>query len=370
MRIKQTDYHTSAILADVSRKVSSSLDLDRVSDLVLKESTKALDADHASLFLLDERMKHLVLARACGFSENEMDNIKLLGSWEVINDQLITRKKPLIVNDVSRDLIFKRKRLPFSQEKIPVKSFLAVPLEKGPKVIGALIVSNKTRPGHVFTDRDKRLLVALSNHIAIALLNAKLYHRLKELFISTVRALVRAIDAKDRYTSGHSERVMKYSLAIGRQLKLNEEMLENLRLSSLLHDVGKIGIKENVLSKPSRLTHRERNQVMAHPAIGVRIVGNIDGSRRIINGILEHHERYDGKGYPNNLKGDDISLEGRIIAVSDAFDALTTNRPYQRGYSNKEAFFEIKRASSSQFDPRIIKAFITSFSKHPEIWRV
>ncbi len=361
-------YEAFRIVSEVSRIISSSLDLNKVGDLVLRESMKALDADHTSLFLLDESSSHLILTRAKGFSEDEMDNIKLLGSWEIINDQLVKKKKSLIVNDVHKNPIFKKKRVYFSKEKFPVNSFLAVPLAKDDKIIGALIVSNRNRPGHLFTKEDEKLLRALSNHIAIALLNAKLYQDLKNLFISTVKSLVKAVDAKDRYTSGHSERVMKYSLAIGKELGLDEETLEILKLSSLLHDVGKIGIKESILAKPAKLLGYERSQMNRHPAIGVGIVEGIENSHKIIRGILEHHERFDGKGYPNHLKGLAISLEGRIIAVADTFDALTTDRPYQKGYSKEEALLEIKKESFTQFDPKVIKAFLKSFSKHPDIW--
>lgn len=369
MKTRFKGYEAARILSDVSRIVSSSLDLDLVSGLVLKESSDTLKADHASLFLVDEVSGHLILTRARGFSNDEIDNIKLLGGWEVINDQLVKKKKSLIVNNVHGNPRFRGKRLPFSRERIPIESFLAVPLKKDGLIVGVLIVSNKKRPGHLFTKEDEELLLALSNHIAIALLNAKLYERLKSLFISTVTSLTRAIDAKDKYTSGHSERVMRYAVSIGKELKLNEEALENLKLSSLLHDVGKIGVKEAILAKPARLLGSERSLMNRHPLIGVGIVGGIDDSHKIINGILEHHERFDGKGYPGRLKGKKISLEGRIIAVADTFDALTTNRPYQKRYSLKEAFFEIKKAASTQFDPRIVKAFILSFSKHPGIWK-
>lgn len=363
-------YEAAKILLEVSRVVSSSLDLDKVADLVLKESIKALDSDHASLFLMDDKLKHLVLAKAKGFSQDEEGNIKLLGSWEVVNDQVVKRNRPLIVNDVYKNTIFKKMRLPFSREKLPIKSFLAVPLEKDEKAVGVLIVSNRKRPGHLFTRDDEKLLLGLSNNIAIALLNAKLYKDLKDLFLSTVKSLVRAVDAKDPYTSGHSERVMKYSLAIGRELNLDEDTLENLGLSSLLHDVGKIGIKEYILAKPGKLSVREKRQMEEHPSIGVKIVETINNSQKIIRGILEHHERVDGNGYPGHLKGRSISLEGRIIAVADAFDALTTNRPYQKRHTEKEAIFEILSGSSVQFDTQVIRAFVSSFSKRPHIWQV
>jgi len=361
-------YEAAKILLEVSRIVSSSLSLNTVSDLVLKESIKALRADHASLFLIDESMKHLILEKARGFSHDEIDNIKLLGSWEVINNQLIDKKKPLVVNNVRQNPLFRSKSLPFSAEKLPVSSFLAVPLVKEARIIGVLIVSNKKRSGHVFKKDDERLMVTLSNHIAIALLNATLYQNLKDLFISTVKSLVRAVDAKDRYTSGHSERVMKYSLAIGREMGLDEKTMENLGLSSLLHDVGKIGVKEDILSKPGRLSSIEIRHIHQHPSIGVKIVETIKNSEEIIHGIQDHHERFDGKGYPRQLKGRAISLAGRIVAVADTYDALTTDRPYHKKYSGKETLFEIKRGALSQFDPKVVRAFIISFSNQPAVW--
>ncbi|MCX5677605.1 MAG: HD-GYP domain-containing protein [Candidatus Omnitrophica bacterium] len=198
---------------------------------------------------------------------------------------------------------------------------------------------------------------------------SRLYHKMKSLFLSTVTSLTRAINVKDSYTSGHSERVMKYALAIGREMVLDDQALENLGLASLLHDIGKIGVKESILMKPAKLLGHERQQMRMHPDIGARIVESIDGSNVMRRGIFEHHERYDGKGYPNRLKGDQISIEGRIIAVADVFDALTTDRPYQKGDSEDYAFQKITRESSSQFDPQVVAAFVISYKSHPEIWR-
>ncbi len=367
---KNKTYEALRILLNVSRIVSSSLDLKKVSKLVLKESMKALGSDHASVFVIDEASDHLMLVQARGLTRDQVDNIKVLGSWEAINEQLLKKKRPIIINDVKANRIFKRKRLPFSpHEKMLIQSFLAVPLQKDRKVVGALIVSNKKRPGHAFRKEDQRLISALSNHIAAAVQNARLYERLKSLFLSTVKSLVRAIEAKDAYTRGHSERVMKYGLAIGRQLKLKGEVLNNLGLSSLLHDVGKIGVREKVLYKPGKLSVRERDKISLHPQIGRDIVENIDGSDGIIRGIVEHHERYDGNGYPNRLKGNQISLEGRIIAIADTFDALTTNRPYQKKFTGKEAIFAILKDTSIYFDPKMVRAFIKSFSAEPDTWK-
>jgi len=354
-------YQAAKILLDVSRAVSSSLDLDTVTELVLKESRKAFGADYAALFLMDESVGRLTLSRADGFNEDEKENIELFGGWEYISAHLVDKKKPVMVNDIHEDEIFKDK-------KLPIQSFMAVPLEKDGTVVGVLIVSNKKRPGYNFTMEDEELLIGLSNNIAIALQNAKLYQSLKTLFISTVTSLTRAIDAKDAYTRGHSERVMKFAVAIGKEMGVSETVLENVRLASLLHDIGKIGIKESILMKPAKLLGYEKRQMKQHPGIGARIIETIDNSQRIVKGVLEHHERYDGKGYPNNIKGEGISLEARIIAVADTFDALTTDRPYQKGFPHQKAFDEIKHGASTQFDPMVVAAFISSYTKDPEFW--
>lgn len=361
-------HEVSRILSDVSSAVSSSLDLDEVVGLILRESTKALKADNASLFLYDEDLKHLVLVKARGFNADEIANIKLLGSWEIINKELVLLKRAIIANDMHTNRIFRSEHLPFCGECLPLRSILAVPLVKENIIVGALIVGNRGRPGHRFTRDDEKLLAALSNHVAVALQNAKLYQSLNELFISTTTALVRAMEAKDRYTSGHSERVMKYSMAIGREMRLAEEDLENLRLASILHDVGKIGIRENILLKPGKLTQAQREAIETHSLIGKMIVEKVKNSDKIIPGIIEHHERFDGRGYPHHLKGRAISLQGRIIAVADVYDAVTTDRPYQRKLTPEKAYSLIVDSSGINFDPVVVRAFRRSFSRRQDIW--
>ena len=369
MALKCKKYDPMAIMLNASRVVVSSLDPERVSELVLRESSGALDTEHASLFLINEESGHLELNKAIGFSEDELDNIKILGSWEVVNGQVVKKGNPLIVNNIHTDPAFKKRNLPFLRQKLPIHSFLAVPLRSDKKVIGVLIVSNRKRTGCLFTKEDEGFLMGLSNHIAIALMNAKLYKRLKDLYVNTIASLVKALEAKDPYTGGHSERVMKYALAIGKEMRLGEEALENVRLSSLLHDIGKVGIKDDVLIKNGQLSEAEKEEIYKHPSIGARIVESIDSSHKIIRGIQEHHERFGGGGYPRGLKGSAISLEARIISVADAYDALTSDRPYQKRYLVKEVYKEIIKGSSTRFDPKIVKAFINSFTKHPDIWK-
>lgn len=343
------------ILLEVSKTVTSTLDLEKVIKIVLKEAINVLHSDHASLFLIDERTRRLVLTAVRGFSGDEVENIHLLAGWEKINTEVVRKRSPLIVNDIGEVPQF-RKRV------FPLRSFLSVPLRTPRRIVGIIIVSNK-RSKAQFTIRHEELLVALANQAAIAVLNARLYKDLEELFISTIRALVAAIDAKDPYTHGHSERVTEYSLSIARELRLPQAFLRNLKLTALLHDVGKIGIRDRVLLKRGLLNKDQLAQIRKHPTIGVKIAGSILNSEKIIPGVRDHHEHYNGKGYPYGLKGGDISLEGRIIAVADAYDAMRSDRPYRKALSESEVLSEIKRHLGTQFDPRVAKAFLAVKSK-------
>lgn len=185
---------------------------------------------------------------------------------------------------------------------------------------------------------------------------------LENMNINTVKAFIQAIEAKDPYTRGHSENVARYGVILGRHIGLNAERLEHLHNAALLHDVGKIGIREDVLNKKSGLSEREYDHVKIHPSISAQIVGKIPNLAHISVTILHHHECYSGEGYPGGLSGKNIPLEARILAIADTFDALTSNRPYRDGCTKKEALRELERHGGTQFDPELVKAFIAAMS--------
>ena len=181
---------------------------------------------------------------------------------------------------------------------------------------------------------------------------------LKETYLDSVKALAGAIDAKDPYTRGHSDRVRKMSMRIGMKMGLNEEKLENLAFGALLHDIGKIGIRDEVLQKKEQLSPEEYQYVQQHPLIGVSIVEGIDFFKDKISMIRNHHEHFDGSGYPDGLIGEGIPLEARIIAVPDAFDAMTSVRPHRRAMSPEDMLAEMEKWKGKQFDPQILGIFI------------
>jgi HD-GYP domain-containing protein (c-di-GMP phosphodiesterase class II) len=191
----------------------------------------------------------------------------------------------------------------------------------------------------------------------------KAAHENHLLFINSVRMLAAAIDAKDPYTRGHSERVARYSIAIGKNLSLPEKEMRNLRISALLHDVGKIGIDDRILRKPGALSEEEFEVMKGHPAKGAAIMSGVAQLIDIIPGMKYHHEKWSGGGYPDNLEGEQIPMQARIVAIADTFDAMTTNRPYQKAMELNYVVEKIKSFAGTRFDPRVVDAFVSAVKR-------
>jgi putative nucleotidyltransferase with HDIG domain len=182
----------------------------------------------------------------------------------------------------------------------------------------------------------------------------------QELFLETIRTLAAAIDAKDPYTRGHSERVSSYSMAIARHLDLEQDEVFRIRIAAILHDVGKLGVRDSILNKPGGLSEDEYRIMRRHPDIGAQIMTPIRMLKDIIPGIRNHHETWDGNGYPDGLAGDEIPLVARIIGAADTFDAMTTNRPYQRAMPLDYVLDKMRGMSGSRFDPQIVDALLAA----------
>lgn len=201
-------------------------------------------------------------------------------------------------------------------------------------------------------------IILLVVPLLIARQTFSVYMNLKSAYVDTVSALVQALEAKDPYTRGHSERVAKYAELTAKELKLPDDKIETLRYAALLHDIGKIGIARRILNKPGRLTNEEFKQIQAHPGLGAEIIGDIDFLKEAIPAVYYHHERLNGTGYAEGLSGERIPLLARIMTVADSFDAMTSTRSYRPELSHEEAAEELMACSGSQFDPKIVEAFI------------
>lgn len=243
------------------------------------------------------------------------------------------------------------------------------------ELVGVVLLGGK-KGGRRIAAKEVDFFLALASDVAMAIRNAQLFQELKleldrkyRLFIHTTVALAAAIDAKDHYTHGHTARVTDLTLKLAEKFReknrklVNDKFIEQLHVSSLLHDIGKIGIPESILNKEGPLNAEEQRKMHEHPVIGEVILRPISELEDAIQGVKHHHERYDGSGYPDGLKGSQIPLIASLISVADAFDAMITDRPYRKAFSKPEAIAEIKRTSGKQFDPQIAASFIELFEE-------
>jgi HD-GYP domain-containing protein (c-di-GMP phosphodiesterase class II) len=245
-----------------------------------------------------------------------------------------------------------------------IRNIIAVPLNGKDRVIGMLVATNRLGKAD-FDSIDVKLFNSVANECAVFIENENLFRELKELLIGSLKALTNSIDAKDQYTRGHSERVAFISKWIAEHYaqitgELITEQIQKIYLAGLLHDIGKIGVPETVLGKQGALTDAEFEQMKTHPAIGAGILSEISQMADVIPGVLCHHERYDGKGYPKGLTGDDIPIAGKIVMIADAFDAMTSKRTYRDALGVRAAISEIEKGLGVQFDPEMGSIFINS----------
>lgn len=243
-----------------------------------------------------------------------------------------------------------------------IASAMCVPLVYQDEKLGVIYVATRQR-ANAFTQNDLELMVALAGPAGIAIKNAAFVEELEEDFQTTLKVLANAVELKDHYTVGHTWRVTNFSVAIAEELGWDEEKLKEVEMGGVLHDVGKIGVPEAVLCKPGRLTKEEFALMKVHPEKGASLMQDSKKLKPLIPYCLYHHERFDGNGYPHGLAGEDIPIEGRVVAVADTFDAMTSNRPYRKGLDPKIAIEEIEKCKGTQFDPECADAFIRAYNK-------
>jgi HD-GYP domain-containing protein (c-di-GMP phosphodiesterase class II) len=247
-----------------------------------------------------------------------------------------------------------------------ITNLLAVPAS-GSASRGWVIALNKTCPedpprtasrGIPFRKSDAAVLIPFASLLILQVRGARRLKELRELLVALTRSLTAAIDAKDSYTFGHSERVARIGVELGRHLGLSEDDLSDVYLAGLLHDIGKIGIRDSVLTKPGALTAEEFEHLKQHPVIGYNILAGLGPLQNLLPGVLYHHERYDGQGYPQGLKGEEIPLLARVLAVADAYDAMSTNRPYRTGLSCADVEARLEQGKGQQWDGRVVEALL------------
>lgn len=338
-----------SLLHEIGRDLSSILDVDILLSRIVTHLNETLGYERTSVGLIDTHRNELVIRAAePPYSKHIMSRLRVkIG--EGITGYVAKTGMPYICNDVTKD----RRYVIFDKK---TKSEVVVPLKVRERTIGVINIESYKKD--TFDEEDVQTLTLIANQAAIAIENSQLYSSLKQSYLDSIKTLVSAIEAKDRYTYGHSERVRKYALQIARRMGLSAKEIEELNYAGFLHDIGKIGINDRLLTKPAPLTPSEYEIIKEHPKIGHNILKSahhLAGAGEIIK---YEHERYDGTGYPNGLKNGEIPIGARIIAVADAYDAMTTDRPYRKALGKKEAIRRLKEASGTQFDPRVVRVFL------------
>lgn len=349
-------------LLKVGRTIAVETNIDTLLKIIAQEIKQALNADRCTVFLLDEEKHELWSKVALGLGMQEIRFASNLG----LAGHVATTGETVNIKDAYTDKRFNKEI--DMQTGYKTKTILCMPIRNlSHQIVGVFQVLNKK--GGEFTAKDEDLLIAIGSSAGIALENANLFNKQKilieeqkQLFSSFIDTLSASIDARDKITSGHSKRVTMYASLICDELNMNEKEKEVIKHASLLHDIGKIGIKDSILQKEGKLTPEEYDHIKQHANITHDILGKIYVSKEFENVAQiasSHHERYDGTGYFQGLKGDDIPLGGRILAVSDVFDAITSKRHYRSKMQIQDAIKILMDGSGSHFDKKIVDVFLS-----------
>jgi HD-GYP domain-containing protein (c-di-GMP phosphodiesterase class II) len=368
---RQHTLRLEALIA-ILGQIGTSLDRDQILRVIIDSARDFLQAEACSLFLVDEATGDLELVIASNVDERiRVEQVRIPAGKGIIGEVVASGETILVADTSSDERHYGGVDL---QSGFVTRSILALPLrsrkvdlgqERGvtpERILGGLEALNKIQG--TFSQDDASLLRILANQAATVLEIAGLYTDSNELFLDVVRSLTAAIDAKDPYTEGHSRRVSEFSVEIARSLGLPPEQIYPIRIGSLLHDVGKIGIPDAILAKAGDLTEAEFDLIKQHPAIGARIMSQVRMLHAELPMLAEHQERLDGSGYPEGLKEGQISLTSRIVAVADVFDALTSDRPYRKASPAEEALEYLRSHVDTHFDRTCVEALARAYHRH------
>ncbi len=354
-------YEQMVLSYRINREIGTIDDPERMLSVALGCILKGLGAKGGSFVSLEKQGKIRELAYL-GEEETGEGRKKSLNEEkrEKLARICFQRQRPFIANDLSRDPELKS----FAGQ---AQSVLFSPLRECELFVGGIVLINK-RDKRGFPTDDLKLVTALADQVAAAMQNARLFADLRQLLVSITETLAATIDAKDPHAAGHSRNVTRVCLELGGRMGFGRERLNSLKLASLLHDIGKIKVREAILVKPSRLTDSEYAEVRTHPETGARLLEHIPQLREVIPIVRHHHERFDGKGYPDGLAGEGIPLESRILAVADSLDAMMSDRSYRRAIGWSRAKKELEKNQGTQFDPEVVDVLLKLdiFSLYPD----
>jgi putative nucleotidyltransferase with HDIG domain len=340
-------------LYKVGLAINSTMEIRKLFHLIVTTTVSTLDAQIGYIILHDRERREMEVTTLVGFGDVEKPGTRIPMRASSASTWVIDNGKPLLVADINDTPQFDR----FSALGYERKSLICAPLIIKDEVIGTITAVNKTN-NTTYTPEELELLSTIAAQASIAIRNARLYEEQQKIYLNTIHALVSAIEASDSYTRGHSERVTRYSIELGQKLNLAPERLKVIERAAILHDIGKIGVDLTLLNKEGKLTPEDVNDLQQHPVIGMKILEPIEFLQDVRVCIGQHHERYDGLGYPNNVAADELLLESRILAIADSFDAMTSDRPYRKALPLEIAIRELVGNAGTQFDPELVPHFI------------
>lgn len=348
-----------SLIFKMGQEMFSNISLENIAKIIAENANRIINAEICTFLLVDKTTQEFVPVYSQGVKSEFIDKMRVkkgesISGWVVMNKQMLVR------NDIEADRWFKEQ----NKGEYFVNSAVSIPLLVKDEVIGVLNLSNK-KSRQSFTDEEIAFLKGLTTEASIAMQNVSLYEQVQDSYFRTITALAFALDARDSYTREHSENVTCYAVAMAREINLKPQEVEHIRRAGLLHDIGKIGIRDGVLLKPSKLTEEEYNDIKNHPAKGEAIVSALPFLKEEAKLIRHHHERYDGKGYPDGIAGLAIERGARILAVADSFDAMIENRVYRKALKFEETCAELKKNSGTQFDPEVVDALLRIIEKNP-----
>ncbi|HEX3130990.1 MAG TPA: HD domain-containing phosphohydrolase [Thermoanaerobaculia bacterium] len=342
-------------LFEIGGRLAGTLDVQTVLERALENAESVCQAETSSIWELDEEHQELFFRVVRGKAAGAIRGLRV-PVGEGLVGSVARSGVPEMVNDVSSDPRWRGDGGVFQ-----TRAILTVPLVAEGRVIGVMQLLNPVERER-FTEGDLRRMNLFAGILAHPLQNARLHTAQRRQFFTMVTALAEALDRRDPYTGGHVRRVVAYSLLLGFQMALTREELQDLWLASTLHDIGKIATPDHILGKPLPLDRDEVEIMKRHPVDGAAIVQHL-ANDNVLKGVRNHHERVDGKGYPDGLSGDQLPPMARIIAVADTYDAMTTSRPYRAGLPPERAAQEITASAGTQLCPSVVEAFLALYDK-------
>lgn len=346
-------------LNNIGQALHSILDFRELLQFFISSVAAQLHAERASLMLYEKGGSELVIMASVGIPDDVAGQVRIR-KGDGIAGWVAEHGEALLVDDIEKDHRFlKHRDRPYGTDSfISAPLLMSVPIKYRHRTLGVINVNNKVGGG-VFTGEDLEFVTNLAGQAAVAAEHALMFQELEETRFEAIMALAEALEFKDASTGRHSDRVLKLSRRVADRMGLDARSKDLLRYAAVLHDIGKIGVPEHILQKPASLTPEEFAVIKEHPRLGAQILRKISFLEEVAQVIFTHHEWFDGSGYPTGLAGNDIPIVARIVAIMDAYDAMTSDRPYRKALAQETAMAQLKSLAGRQFDPEIVEVFLS-----------